>query len=286
MPGGDQEAEGGLLMGALVSVFRSMVMSFSLFSKIPMPHVKWEERNMRYVMCFFPLVGLVEGLLLALWVCVSGSLGVSAPLVAAGVLALPVIVTGGIHLDGYCDVHDALSSHAEPERKREILKDPHVGAFAVIGVVTYLIVYFGLACDLAASGFSNGFTWTVVGPLMLAPVISRCLSGIATLAFPKSSSKGMLSMEGSSDNKGRALGVLVVILLVTMCALLWLNPLAGSFMMVAALLTFFSLWRLSFDQFGGMSGDLAGWFLQVAELLMLGCLVVAIRLAQMGVTLS
>ncbi|WP_321972730.1 adenosylcobinamide-GDP ribazoletransferase [Paratractidigestivibacter sp.] len=272
-------------MGALMSVLRSMVMSFSLFSKIPMPQVRWEENSMRYLMCFFPLVGAVEGALLCLWAQMAHALGLTAPLVAAGLLALPVIVTGGIHLDGYCDVHDALSSHAEAERKREILKDPHVGAFAVIGVVTYLLVYFGLACDLAQVGLTSGLTVSMAVPIVLVPVISRCLSGLSTLSFPKSSSKGMLSMEGSSDSKGRAIGVLVVVLLVSIALLLWFNALAGVFMAFSALLTFMALWRLSFEQFGGMSGDLAGWFLQVAELLMLGCLVLSAHLSQMGVTL-
>ena len=60
-------------------------------------------------------------------------LGCGLFLQAAGFTLLPVVVTGGIHLDGFGDTLDALASHAEPERKREILKDPRAGIFAVIG---------------------------------------------------------------------------------------------------------------------------------------------------------
>ena len=35
----------------------------AMYSKIPMPRVEWNEKNMKYAMCFFPLVGVVTGLL-------------------------------------------------------------------------------------------------------------------------------------------------------------------------------------------------------------------------------
>ena len=48
-------------------VLRSMIMTFSIYSKIPMPNIEWKEENMKYTMCFFPLVGLVHGLIWILW---------------------------------------------------------------------------------------------------------------------------------------------------------------------------------------------------------------------------
>ena len=245
-------------MGALRSVGRSVAMSFSLFSRVPMPQVDWEAANMRYVMCAFPVVGALEGALLALWAYAASALGLGSPSVAAGLLAIPVLVTGGIHLDGFCDVCDALSSHAEPARKREILKDPHVGAFCVIDVVTYLLVSFG----------------------------SRCLSGIATLAFPKSPGRGMLAMEGASDVPARALAILCALLLVSLAGLLAAGPLSGLLMALAALVCLFVVMRVALSQFGGMSGDLAGWFLQVAELSMLVCLTIAPGLSALGVVVA
>ncbi len=272
-------------MGALKSLGRSAVMSFSLFSKIPMPRVEWREESMRYVMCFFPLVGAVEGAFLALWCWVAFTLSFSAPLFAAGLLGIPVLVTGGIHLDGFCDVCDALSSHAEAARKREILKDPHVGAFAVIFVATYFLVYFGIACDLGSVGFFNAFDRGLAWGIALIPVLSRCLSGIATLAFSKSSSKGMLSMEASSDAKGRALVALGVVFAAVVALVVFTAGILGIVMVVGDLLCLLWLRCLADREFGGMSGDLAGWFLQVAELAMLASLVLCNRLLILGVFL-
>ncbi len=270
-------------MGALKSLGRSAVMSFSLFSKIPMPRVEWEEKSMRYVMCFFPLVGAVEGVLLAAWCWVAHALAFNYPLFAAGLIGIPVLVTGGIHLDGFCDVCDALSSHAEPARKREILKDPHVGAFAVIFVATYLLVYFGLACELGTLYFFDALDREIVWGVALIPVISRCLSGIATLAFPKSAHKGMLSMEASSDAKGRALGVLIATFIFVACLAVYASGVLGIAMVIVALLCLLWLRRIADREFGGMSGDLAGWFLQVAELAMLAILVVVEKILFLGV---
>ena len=62
----------------------------------------------------------------------------------------PAAVTGGIHLDGYCDTVDALASHGTPARRQEILKDPHIGAFGVIRLCGYFLLSFALWTTLAA----------------------------------------------------------------------------------------------------------------------------------------
>ena len=43
--------------------FESLAIGVSMYSKIPMPRVEWNEKNMKYAMCFFPLVGVVTGIL-------------------------------------------------------------------------------------------------------------------------------------------------------------------------------------------------------------------------------
>ena len=61
---------------------------------------------------------------------------------------MPVIITGGIHLDGFVDTMDAINSYQPIERKLEILKDSHIGAFALISCVTYFIISFGLWSEI------------------------------------------------------------------------------------------------------------------------------------------
>ena len=49
-------------------ILKSLALAFSMYSKIPMPRVEWNEKNMRYALCFFPFVGAVNGALLFCWV--------------------------------------------------------------------------------------------------------------------------------------------------------------------------------------------------------------------------
>ena len=122
-------------------VLQTIAVAFAMFSAVPVPQFGWNEKNMRYALCAFPLVGLLCG---ALW-CVCGVLPLPAPAQAAGFCLVPVWVTGGIHLDGYADTCDALASYGDREKKLEILKDPHCGAFAVIRLCSYFAAYLCLA---------------------------------------------------------------------------------------------------------------------------------------------
>ena len=125
-------------------VLQTIAVAFAMFSAVPVPQFGWNEKNMRYALCAFPLVGLLCGVL---W-CVCGVLPLPAPARAAGFCLVPVWVTGGIHLDGYADTCDALSSYGDREKKLEILKDPHCGAFAVIRLCSYFAAYLALCREL------------------------------------------------------------------------------------------------------------------------------------------
>ena len=114
-----------------------------MFSKIPMPQAEWTEENMKYMLCFFPFIGTAIGIVLlaAEWIC--RYLGFGNSFTAMVLVLVPVILTGGIHIDGLLDTSDALSSWRDREKRLEILKDSHAGAFAVITACVYFFVLFG-----------------------------------------------------------------------------------------------------------------------------------------------
>lgn len=254
-----------------MSLFRSLVIAFACFSRLPMPGVDWEPDAMRYSLCFLPLVGLVVGLLTWGWLALSAWLGLGALLRATGVLLVSLAVTGGIHLDGFADVVDAQSSHADPQRKRQILKDPHTGAFALVGVATYLLTYVALASELVL----DPGTWPL---LCCLPWMSRCLAGLASLVLPRSGNQGMLASFGGSADKRVACVVLVAEGVLGAIWLMGCHLLAGALVCLGGLACLAWLGRFARREFGGMSGDLAGFLVQVSEAVMLACLVVAARL--------
>ena len=102
-----------------MTILQTIAVAFAMFSALPVPQFGWNEKNMRYAMCAFPLIGLVCG---GLW-CLCGVLPLPDMARAAAFCLVPVAVTGGIHLDGYADTSDALSSYGDREKKLEILKD-------------------------------------------------------------------------------------------------------------------------------------------------------------------
>lgn len=249
-----------------MTVIKSLVMAFSCFSRIPVPQTEWGPKSMRYMMCFFPFIGIVIGLLCWFWCWLVGALHFNAFVLAGGLCVIPILVTGGIHLDGLADCIDAQASHAEPEHKREILKDPHSGAFAVIGIGSYLILFFAFATEFVPQ-------WQSVFLLGCIFFVSRCLSGIATVAFPSSSSQGMLASFHDSAEKRASLIALVVELVLCAACMIWAQPICAACMLSVCVLSILLCYAFAKTQFGGMSGDIAGAFLQMTELALFICLI-------------
>ena len=250
-------------------VIRSLLIAFSTYSRIPVPQVEWTEENRRYSMCFFPLVGAVIGLLLWGWLAVCDVLGFSPLLRGAVAALLPLFVTGGIHMDGFMDTSDGLASWQPVEKRLEILKDSHVGAFAVMHCAGYLLLAAALYSDAKAES----------GPLLgCAFILSRALSAWALTAFKNARPKGMLDAFTQATQKRMTLlsGMCYGLL----CLLIWALPggwLAPLCLLAAALcLAYYR--HMAYKQFGGVTGDLAGWFLQVTELVLTAVIVIGGKL--------
>ena len=242
-------------------LLRSLAIAISMYSKIPVPTVDWNEKNMKYAMCFFPVVGAAAGglqlligyLLLKYTSC--GNL-----FFAITMALIPVIVSGGIHLDGFADTVDALSSYGDREKKLEILKDPNTGAFAVIG----LCVYF-----LADTALWSEVTVELLPVIACTYMLSRSLSGISVVSFRAAKNSGLLRTFQDGAQKKRVRVVLIVWACVCGGIMLYLSWKTAVLVILAALFVFLYYYRMSRKQFGGTTGDLAGYFLQVCELAML-----------------
>lgn len=239
-------------------MLRSFWIAVSMYSKLPAPRVEWEKRSLSWALCFFPAVGIAVGLLLRLWLELSLLLGLGTELRAAVALLIPVAVSGGIHLDGFCDTADALGSLQPREKKLEILKDSHTGAFAIIACSFYLIFFFSAWCQIET--VPRHF-WV----LAIGPVLSRSLSGLAAVSWPNARGSGLLAVFTQPMDASRARLVMVLWGLLSCTGMLALDPLTGGASILAAGLVFLYYRSMSTRQFGGITGDLAGFFLQVCE---------------------
>jgi adenosylcobinamide-GDP ribazoletransferase len=180
---------------------------------------------------------------------------------------LPIAITGGIHLDGFCDTSDALASHAEPERRREILKDPHTGAFAVINVAVYIVAYFALAACLPHDIRAERL-------LAIGFVLSRTLSAWLVVALPNvGDGTGKIFRDAASQKVTAFLGLWNAVSLIGMKVSA--GNINGSATVLAALIPVPIIIFIAKRRFNGMSGDLSGWFLQVCEICQLAAIVLA-----------
>ena len=155
-----------------------------------------------------------------------------------------------------------LSSYGDREKKLEILKDPHCGAFAVIRLCSYFAAYLAL-CACVDFTPRVGLCWT------LALVLERALSGLAVASFPMAKNTGLAHTFATAADRTTVRRVLMVLAALLSAALL---ALGGWALVLAAVLVFARYYVVSDKQFGGITGDLAGWFLQKAELWMLAAL--------------
>lgn len=241
-------------------ILQTIIVAFSMFSALPVPQLRWTKSNMRYCLLAFPLIGALIGALCWVWALLCNAWDFPDVLRGAGLCLLPVLLTGGIHLDGYADTCDALASHSDPVRRRQILKDPHLGAFAAIRLCVYFAAGFAFFTALPA--------YRGVAVLCIF-CLSRTLSGIALLSFPLADGSGFARTIAEAADKSLTRNVLIA-LAALLCVLLALF--GGWTVIPAAAVVFLWYRRTVLTQFGGVSGDLAGWFLQKAELWMLGAL--------------
>lgn len=250
-----------------VKAFFAIGAAIGTFSRIPVPKSVWSKGGEAYALAAFPLVGLIEGFLMAAWGHIANLVGMPSAIVACVLVALPVLVTGGIHLDGLIDTSDALSSWAPREKKLEIMHDPRAGAFGVIAVALYLVMQFALFMTLP-------LTAEVFLTLMCSLVLSRALSGLAVECWPSARTDGMAASLAPAKKRPAIVGPLVVFAVAASAGMIAFIQVVGAFMVVAALGVLIWYRHVALSRFGGVTGDVAGWFLQWVELAMLFVLAV------------
>lgn len=241
-----------------MKLLESLGVALSTYSIIPMPQFEWNQDNMKYAICFFPAVGFFCGGALAVWCWISSVLGSSSVLFAALAVILPLAITGGIHMDGFMDTMDALSSHLSRERKLEILKDPHCGAFAVIWCGAYLLGSFAVFYEL----WERGLVYACC-PVF---VFSRALSALCAVTMPNAKKTGMLCAFTKDAEKNTAAVSMLLLALLAAAGMIFLSPVSGAAGVFLGLVAMLRYRVMAKKEFGGATGDTAGFFLQVCEL--------------------
>lgn len=244
-------------------VIKSCIIAFSMYSRIPVPQFKWKDGDMKYALCFFPWVGAVIGVCVYFWrvLCERFEIGnLGCTLLST---AIPLLVTGGFHVGGYMDTMDAFRSYQPREKKLEILKDSHIGAFSVIMLGVYGLIYL--------VAFSEIQNTTLLSIVCAGFALARCLCGISVISFPSAKKNGLLYLFASSAQKNTVKASLYLQGVVCVGYMLWQSLHAGIVVAMAALGAFAWYYYRCMKELGGITGDTAGYFVLVCE----GSMVVA-----------
>ena len=210
-------------------LWQSFTLATAMYSKLPTPRTNWDSDSMSLVFCFFPWIGLVIGAAELLWVWLASALRLSGLLFGVIAALIPVAITGGIHLDGFCDTCDALGSHQSRERKLEILKDTHTGSFAMIITLAYFLIALGVWSEMSINA---------VPMLAVGFVLSRALSGLSIVTFPYAKTSKMHDVFKDAKHKRFVcivMGAYVVVCAGVMC---YLQPLYGSIGVLGAAVSY------------------------------------------------
>lgn len=228
-------------------------LAWRLLTVIPLPFIPADSnRPAGLAAAYYPLVGLILGLLLAGagWIV---SLFFPVGLAAALLLTLWASLTGLLHLDGFMDSCDGLLPPREPARRLEIMKDSRVGAFGAIGVVLLLLVKFNALAALPAEYRLTG--------LIVIPVLARWAVTWVMVRYP------LARREGASVFFSAGLGWPQVIIASAIAAatavggLGWLGLLLGGI----AWLVMTLISALAMARIAGLTGDVYGAICEVVE---------------------
>ncbi|MCP8899071.1 adenosylcobinamide-GDP ribazoletransferase [Gilvimarinus xylanilyticus] len=244
---------------------------FALMFLTRLPVGRWvmkpEADTATRAVYFYPLVGLVIGVILAAAAIVMSGLGVL--LASALLLCLWVVITGALHLDGLADCMDAYYAghkHTHPEERRKrilsVMHDPSCGAVALVSLVLLLLVKFAALASLNAG-------WQAALALLVAPLLARTAI-LPFVALSEYARYGGKVPDTLSTNSQRLWLISLLVTALMLLVLGWVNTAVLVACVFALLLYWRRLWH---NQIGGYTGDCLGALVELSEALVLIVLV-------------
>lgn len=250
-------------MNAIRREWRALACAMQFLTRIPLAtRTLFDNKDYANSLAWYPVIGLILGGLV--WLSGVTLAGLSSTsLAAALVLAVWVLLTGALHLDGVADCADAwVGGFGDREKTFQIIKDPRSGPIAVVVLVLVLLVKWAALEVLLGSEH-----WWII---WLIPLLARGAMPYIfwRLDYVSSSGLGSAFVEGLSRQR-----ILISLLFVVVIAMLSLTAQLEILVLFVVVSLLIYLWwkRASYQKLGGFNGDCAGALVEFLELgLLLG----------------
>lgn len=245
-----------------MNFLNSLWVAISFYSILPAPRPEWSKESTKSAICFLPVIGIFVGALHYLWQYLCIKIGMHSSMFSAVAVMIPIFITGGLHMDGFMDTADAISSGQSRERKLEIMRDSNVGAFAVLWCSAYMLLSFGLfsAVYTAENAAANLIVVSV------GFILSRALCTLSALTLPNARKDGMLFAFNSQSKNLWTKLIIGAVVLVCILVMVYIELWAGVCASLAGVIVFLYYRHMAMKHFGGATGDSCGFFIQICEL--------------------
>lgn len=244
------------------NMFWGILLAFQFLTRIPIPiSCPWNTDSLKWALRSYSLVGLCIGAtILALGMFLENMLPTG--LVSLCLLTLWVGLTGGLHLDGWMDVADAVGSNASVEKKWQIMKDPHVGSFGILALL-FLLAWKAAFIYMIVE-MSNGtpiVPLTIWFGLLLIPAWARFSALLFMFIMPTVKKEGLAWQWKKHLSLYDLMIASVPIFLVMLLEPLFLGVLG---LLQILFIPIYSMWV--YRSFQGMNGDFIGTAIEGGEL--------------------
>ncbi|MFG2805089.1 adenosylcobinamide-GDP ribazoletransferase [Streptomyces massasporeus] len=237
--------------------------AFGTLTVIPVRVTRWDRQAARGGMLCAPLAGLAVGIAAALLGLVLLFLGAGAPLAAVATVAVPAVLTRGLHLDGLADTADGLGSGKPAEDALRIMKQSDIGPFGVITLVLALLAQAAALAQAYDASWARGACAAVVS----ATVARLALTLAARAGVPAARPEGLgAAVAGVVPLRGAAVAAVAVAGAAAAAGALFgpYDVIRTVLAVVLALAAAEALLRHCTRRFGGITGDVFGGLAETA----------------------
>lgn len=240
------------------SIINGFFIAIAANSDIPVPEAEWNKKNMQYSVCFFPVIGLVIGVLQWGWhrVCELGGFGQACFALAGTVV--PIFITGGIFMSGFMNIAAASHTRDRKDKKAHNKKSGHSADDAVIVAACY--------CMLYGAGMTLIWKEEQLLLLSLTYIISGSLYGMSLMWFKVVDQEGISYAFSSSARVTVVRVVLSTVLALGFISAVLVQPVTGAVMALAAMWVWTYYYYMTKKRFGGITDDTAGYFMCLCEM--------------------
>ncbi|TKC14845.1 adenosylcobinamide-GDP ribazoletransferase [Robertmurraya kyonggiensis] len=244
---------------------KGFLLNLQFFTSIPIRSaLPMDKKHLQSSIKSFPLVGLLQGILYSglAYVLIEWT-PFSSVAIAFLLWLATIIITGGIHLDGWMDVSDAYFSYQDREKRLEIMKDPRIGAFGVLSVIVLLGSRFLFIYEIVGS-----MTFVSYIMMVFIPFLGKSVMGEVLVSIPAAKKEGLAAMYQEAGDRSSIVVYPIYLAIVAFFAQ-WIGLIIPYFILLVVALACYSFIRVkSIKWFNGITGDVVGASVEGTEIIL------------------